>query len=963
MHTDWFSKLDVDEKFVFIYRLNAIGKLLSKQKYPMIFETTGGAENLIRTALMFSQGVLNFNDTKIDIIYEISAKILKICPEIVSKFAPKEFTVAANTRSPSSILFFAEACSQNSEIPAEIEEIPNIIRELVIDEKCQISESHSNISESVLKILMSLQNFADIIGILCNLCEPAFAMQIVTFPQLVVKISLQIPSQYRNQILETFIEAFLKRFNFPASLSDRISFKAPTNEFANAVFAAFTEIFPKIEEVPYHEEIFHILINNVLLNRSVYYEPSLELMNLIMAMLDRFTDLVAKSYDILKAAKTDNSDGVLMKLNSFVEKKILSEKSISSNVAYELYQNVKFINLVLSDVFSENTWEFELQKLYSNLLIFPAETVSSKKFDELFNCSSLKEVISKFSSLDYLSNSKFDENIIYSREELILSLTNKPILQGNVYPSLVSSMNFISKTILKNVTENMVYTSILSRMEDELSNPSFCLDRFFEIISEVQNDAVRLHTISSRIQSVFETSSEITNSFIKNYDHFKYLLDDREIVRKEYATVLITACRCNPSQNILNDLLEKINPDLCQSWAKLDSIFIVASSLCPKSEEFSVAERLSQFVTIDLENYTTQHENEDIYVDIDHTGLFNLLSRIDFEEIPTFISAFLQIIMFNEMFKSKKHLQSFIRFISKTIFDNKILQEELFGNLNKEGQIVSPSVASQLFVVNLAINDGNKERRNKQFVSFFSKHCSDDYSVNFVYEFSIDAPAAGDLIFEGFFGNLGLWIETWLFSWYENVRQQFCSMIWSIIDKISVDEKIVILNSIFEVLLRMISSLEKIPRRNYIDIENRNTKINMPDGDFYKFFRSVMSSGFLNNELLKNSNQLYKYVLEFQNIDSPTSIPRIHLLFFIFKAISPDKGPQLFLGFDYPKFLSSLSNFDFENPLISPELSILYNIIIRTPRSLIPVFYASSVFRRSLPYIFNNHFEFANEFY
>lgn len=943
--TDWFSKLDVDVKYVFLYRIHAISILMQNQKWVKIFEATGGAETLIKIALLIEQGMFSYSNDELDIILKVAREVVIHCPDTILKFEPSDFMIAANPKSIPSISFFSEICTIYPDVLNSLTEPSSLVRTLVIDEKC-------NDKESIFKIIMAFKNYADIVGIMCNLCELSFDNLVEGFPDLFAQISLHIPMQHRLRLFETFSECFLKRFNFPQDPMERLDFVSPSPEFLKSTFSCFVSLFPHLDEIKYYEEIFHVIITHILLNSSIYYEPSNEFLNFIMVMLDRFSDLVVKSFPIIINARDDYKNIETEELNSFAKSKKFSGKTISTEIASSLYKNVQFRNLVLADFFVEGTWQNELQKMFANMLLFPSDIISSENFEKQFGEENLENSITKFAEIEYLSDNNFDGNIIFSNNGMILALENRP--QPMNYPIILETIQKVKQSILAKVTHTHAYEQIVSRMDAEQSNPNFCIDRLFEIMSEENPDSVRLSSVSERIKSMFNSESKFAVDFLERKDHMDFLLNKHESVRKTYLSILALAYNVSPNEKVLGSILDPVNEKLCEKWMICESLLKFFGSI--KINQSNVIQKLCQFAINDIENYESLHQDEGIYEKIDLSGLFDIFSIMSNE---TLYGQLLQIMTFNDMFKSPKHIKSFMKFVTVALNNKKELQDPLFKVLDNS---IAPFVVSHLFITSIAINDHYRDRRNKQILSFINK-TNTEYKLNFLSELTRDAVACSETIYEGFFNNFTLWTETFLFDLNIKIREKFTQLVWAIINACVPDDKPMMLNTIFEVLFSMIPSLVKARKSySFLDDDIEISDKTFPEGDFFKFLRSIISAGHLQGEVIKNSQRLYKYIISLQRNDLPGNFLRIHILYFMFKVVPPEKGALLFAGFDYQNFMASLSNFVFESLLITPQINILHNILIRTPRQYLRIFFASEVFKNALSCIFQPNNENSVDF-
>ncbi|EAY09365.1 Clan CA, family C19, ubiquitin hydrolase-like cysteine peptidase [Trichomonas vaginalis G3] len=431
----WASFFSSKIRNLMIYRLNTIGSIISGNHEEWIdyFFKTGGVQVLLGIVIFMSKKLFS-ND---EIGLSQFSYLLNVVKLIVNtkkwEDYKKEMWSAFDNNALSNLI---QICLSNLTNDKIISPLMTIVRNFDIEQMKQIQSFIDLFNSTIFHPNKTVRN--EISNLISTLPPPTQARLLMPL----LSFTVNKPSDAFFERLTPITEvvenpqplwdpciSILKEY-YQSTIQDRRNVKP---EFAQRVFVILDKLSNKFEKVPNANELFTFLVDSVLFNGFNFYEPSSEVISLIIKLFRQNNELI-----VTISNKIEEIEKIVMEIpkeKPFMKPTTTPENCYIVNVnnrcdflssILQLLKNIpQFVNLFLSREYTDKALK-DLQLILGQLSFTPLQFVNPIQF-----CLDWKSD----DGFDILSGSLNDAPEFYRR--LVRSILSvdvglTPVLRGEI---------------------------------------------------------------------------------------------------------------------------------------------------------------------------------------------------------------------------------------------------------------------------------------------------------------------------------------------------------------------------------------------------------------------------------------------------------------------------------------------------------------------------------------------------
>lgn len=389
--TEWEDFLCIDMPYLFIYRINMIANLVSKDpsKYVPIFYQNGMTTllsivfnvassifpdtNSLITLLKISEFLLEFKEAS-----QYKQGILDDLKESVSALLQWVKT-AADDESNSIILgYLIHLLNEFQNVAPSLPEFNDLVRSIIFNKIpairsgiCQLVNSIQDAKEKeelIIPLLSEAKN---------SYCQEYFS----------VLVSIADVTENPDKLWNVIVNALYDDFTLPkkGTILNVLLFTPPPTVYAHGLFKTLNSLITRVKTIPEMKKLFEFIENEIIFNPYKYYMPTFEVFSVFLYLLDQdssFNDILMPIINECKEFRLNQSTDNFSLICSNKNKGIRNMGAtcyINSSIQ-QLYNITRFRKQILLADFDTKDWSFEFQYAFAKLYLFPSEYIDISNF-------------------------------------------------------------------------------------------------------------------------------------------------------------------------------------------------------------------------------------------------------------------------------------------------------------------------------------------------------------------------------------------------------------------------------------------------------------------------------------------------------------------------------------------------------------------------------------------------------
>ena len=395
---DWSELLNVDHPYLLLYRAKLISKLVKVQGLNWIqtFFASNGTTLLLRLVLSSEP---YFETLGGPLLLLRVTKALMSIPEVAT--ASKEIFLDEFEQSVPKIVAWVikltekQACGDDDQFVLELLGLlEDFLREdwsfakqnpLFVDLlKSVLFVSNSNVRKKMKIIVQILpaENHQDLILPLLPL---ALNKKCHEFFSLLKKVA---ESTEKTELLFREVVSVLFSHYKPPDMDavSQLLFRPPSQNYTNGIFKVLNRLIKRMDSFPQSKELFEFLTHTIIFNTLKYYEPTKDLFEIVITLMERnkeLSELIIPQVMAVNQSQNYLSVKFKAELTSTATARGLRNLGATcymNATLQQLFNISELRNGILRTHFEEDDWLKEIQFIFAELSYFPCDWIDPRCF-------------------------------------------------------------------------------------------------------------------------------------------------------------------------------------------------------------------------------------------------------------------------------------------------------------------------------------------------------------------------------------------------------------------------------------------------------------------------------------------------------------------------------------------------------------------------------------------------------
>jgi len=973
---DWFDILRLDNLHQALFRLNTLERIIatSSSIWFTRFVRTGGAIQIF-DIIFYLINSLFINTQQREMVYKVGNQIAERSVNVLKGYSLKNFVNLLNDKSLNVIKLLVKYLGRYF----DEQETSDLFSILVYPH----NHEDSIIQEELLKVFSFL--------------SPKVLHQY--FSTIVMKKSFV--SDFDLRAMEAFAKRSLNNepyymyvYNLFAHPDIRkcVSYylkEPPPINFSSLTYICKTlMVFLKdCQDITYIRSIFEFVFCDFL-SKLLYSCLPDAFYELIHFYLDCYYSTVVDIIEgFIEKDSLKNPGYMISSTKSIVQLKNFNHNHV---FMFHLANFEEIANFSVSKELSNDSVISSFQQLCAVLHHLPLKEIDCEVFFKETHFS-LKDTFKKIQSFLNSTIGTFGEPtpIVISSEKLmsyhkivllydnIFMFRNSKIkfslVKGDIHPTIIDYLTRESKDYIwyHNIHINGLST-VFSRVISEKSDKKNLFVRMVQYMED-DIDAFRVQCISNRIMLDIKESTEYS-LFVINYPNVLNLLFSlNSDLRKCLLSVFLAAFSTVPNEKILigfQYFLDVISsPSI---FSNLDfSVFSEVFGLLCSMFDFAIEKPTGYFYRIvlflkNLLQFDKENPDKKASYSLDLSNLFKLLlynhnpSMNEYDLIIDLLDfKFIDFLM-----NSKEHISTFIKLVSKYIFNNKKLQNKILSVIEHD-RVIASSIMAKYSLISMYTQDQFYSLRTRKLLDFV---CLQEqiYITSFIEFYKSHLSVVLSIIEPSFLNDLSIFIDYFLICQYRAVRVSISQIIEEFLyvnASTFTTYKFVLYDAFLNSLPKLIKFNSKMINSSPDELGTMSIRDIIPEPEYYRLWLKIMESGQFDHEVSRDAKFFIDHALSYKKIGVMKTIPLTHFLFFLFKIVRSTNCVSFFNNCEYESLLKVMSSLYFKGPLTIPSSSLVLALLSLTPSSKLMCIFSSSMFSNCLLCGFGNKLAIEREFH
>lgn len=381
----WAAFFNTKCRSLMLYRLNTIGSIISGRHNEWIefFFTSGGVQVLLGIVIFMATKLFN-NDDHLSYLLKV-VKLIVLQPQWETH--KKEMWSAFDSNALTNLI---QLCLSNIANNKVIEPLMTIVSHFDIEALKTIPTFIELFNQSIFHDNRIVRT--EISSLISTLPPPTQARLLM--PLLNFTISKPFDEFFErltpitdvvenpDPLWDPCIQLLSEYYRLTKSGAQNI----PRPAFAQRIFVILDKLSPKYEKLPNAQDLFNFLVESVLFNGRVYYEPTSEVISLITNLFRQNNDLaqvlVSKLEQVEETVLNIPPGAPFLKPTTHPENVTiinLGRTDFMSGIFQNLFNIPQFITFFLSREYTDKSLR-ELQILFAQMLYSPISFVNPTNF-------------------------------------------------------------------------------------------------------------------------------------------------------------------------------------------------------------------------------------------------------------------------------------------------------------------------------------------------------------------------------------------------------------------------------------------------------------------------------------------------------------------------------------------------------------------------------------------------------